>query len=207
MRTTTLRPLAIAGAAALALTACGNTVTKNSAAGPTLPATDTSATATTSASPTGPKTNDRGNIVKALGEEGGVTNPAGEQLLTFAIDAITVDPPCTPDWEDYGTPVDPGRHLVSVQTRISTSPAVTDSDFLTLSGYDFRLIGADGITVGSLDSAATYGCLEDAQEFTSDTLGPGQMYVGAIILDVPAANGTLVLDPSWGQTGGWEYNF
>jgi hypothetical protein len=24
---------------------------------------------------------------------------------------------------------------------------------------------------------------------------------------VPAATGTLVLDPSWGQSGGWEYGF
>jgi hypothetical protein len=33
------------------------------------------------------------------------------------------------------------------------------------------------------------------------------MYVGAIVLDVPAATGTLVLDPSWGQSGAWEYGF
>ena len=25
--------------------------------------------------------------------------------------------------------------------------------------------------------------------------------------DLPAASGTLVMDPSWGQTGGWEYGF
>jgi hypothetical protein len=31
--------------------------------------------------------------------------------------------------------------------------------------------------------------------------------VAARVLDLPAATGTLVLDPSWGQTGGWEYGF
>ncbi len=43
--------------------------------------------------------------------------------------------------------------------------------------------------------------------FPSDLLGPGQSYAGAVVLDVPAAAGTLVLDPSWGQEGGWEYSF
>jgi hypothetical protein len=61
--------------------------------------------------------------------------------------------------------------------------------------------------LATVDGESTYSCLDDGQEFTSDTLGPGQMYVGAIVLDVPAATGTLVLDPSWGQSGGWEYGF
>jgi hypothetical protein len=202
--------MAVAGIAALTLTACGNTRTEDTSAGPALPsaqekeAVDGSEDAAAS---TEPKTNDRGNIVKALGEEGGVTDAEGEQLLTFAVDGITPDPACTADWQEYGTPVDPGHHLVSVQVRVSTSPEVTDEDYLTLSGYDFKFIGADGLTVDSLDGVSTYGCLEDSQEFTSDMLGPGQMYAGAIILDVPAATGTLVFDPSWGQSGGWEYSF
>ena len=151
--------------------------------------------------------NERGNVVQAIGEQGGLTDDSGADFLTFSVDAITVDPVCTADWAAYGTPVDPGRHLVAVQMTVATSPAVSEEDYLSLSGYDFTFIGADGVTVDALDSMATYGCLEDSQTFTSDQLGPGQTYVGAIVLDVPAAGGTLVLDPSWGQLGGWEYSF
>jgi hypothetical protein len=203
--------MVLAGVTALTLTACGNTKTDDTADGPALPSAQSekkaAADSDAAAESSEPETNDRGNIVKALGEEAGITNPEGDQLLTFAVDAITPDPACTSDWAEYGTPADPGHHLVSVQVRVSTSPAVTDADFLSLSGYDFKYIGADGITVDSLDGMATYGCLDDGQEFTSDTLGPGQMYAGAVVLDVPAASGTLVFDPSWGQTGGWEYGF
>jgi hypothetical protein len=153
------------------------------------------------------QTNARGNVVKGLGEQGGITNSDGAELLTFSVDSITVDPPCSPDWKKYGTPVDAGHHLVAVGMQVTTSAAVTDADYLTVSGYDFKFIGADGITVDSLDSVATYGCLDDTAEFTSDTLGPGQKYAGTVVLDLPAASGTLVLDPSWGQSGGWEYSF
>jgi hypothetical protein len=154
-----------------------------------------------------PGTNDRGNIVAGLGDEGSITNSDGEDLLTFAVDSIAVDPTCTPDWQEYGTPVEPGRHLAAVAVRVTTTGAVTDDDYLTLSDYDFKFIGADGITVDSLGGMATYGCLDDSEAFTSDVLGPGQMYAGSIVLDLPAASGTLVLDPSWGQSGGWEYSF
>jgi hypothetical protein len=146
-------------------------------------------------------------VVQAVGEPGGLTDDAGADFLTFTVDAITVDPACTADWAAYGTPVDPGHHLVAVQMTVATSPAVGEDDFLSLSGYDFAFIGADGITVDALDGMATYGCLEDSQTFTSDLLGPGQTYAGAVVLDLPAASGTLVLAPSWGQTGGWEYSF
>lgn len=155
----------------------------------------------------GPAPNARGNILAGFGEEGGITDEAGADVLTFAVDGITVDPACTSDYADYGTPVGPGHHLVAVQMHVATTPLVSDDDFLSVSGYDFRFIGADGITVDSLDGISTYGCLEDSQTFTSDILGPGQQYAGTVLLDVPAAAGTLVFDPSWGQTGGWEYNF
>lgn len=154
-----------------------------------------------------PGVNGRGNIVKAVGEEGGLTDESGAELLTFAVDSIAVDPQCTADWQEYGTPLDPGHHLVAVQVRVATSPLVSEEDFFSLSSYDFKFIGADGITVDALDGMATYGCLEDSQTFTSDVLGPGQMYAGAIVLDLPAASGTLVMAPYWGQTGGWEYGF
>jgi hypothetical protein len=173
--------------------------------GATDPAPGSAADPTASAA--GPGTNERGNIVATLGDEGRVTGPNGEDLLTFTVESVTVDPACTPDWQRYGTPVDPGHHLVAVAVTVSTTPAVTEDDYLTLSEYDVRFIGADGITVDSLGGLATYGCLDDSATFTSDALGPAQTYTGSLVLDLPAAGGTLVLDPSWGQSGGWEYGF
>jgi hypothetical protein len=211
VRPTGTRPLVglvVAGAATLALTACSTTVegAGSPAAGPAAPSTTAQ-----SASPTleaaGPSANARGNLVKALGEEGGLDSESGAPLLTFTVDAITVDVPCTDDWQAYGTQPEPGHHLVAVALHVSTTADVTTDDYLTLSGYDFKYIGADGLTVDSLDSMATYGCLDDGQAFTSDVLGPAQSYAGSLVLDLPATSGTLVLDPSWGQGGGWEYTF
>jgi hypothetical protein len=204
-----LSVLSVAGVAVITLAACGNKPTEGSASGPTLPSAQEEASPSASAAESsGPRTNARGNIVKAIGEEGGITNPAGDQLLTFAVDSITVDPACTADWQEYGIEPEPGHHLVAVKLRASTSAAVTDSDYLTLSGYDFKYIGRDGITVGSLDGMATSGCLDDSQSFTGDALGPAQMYAGSIVLEVPGTSGTLVMAPSWGQvSGGWEYAF
>jgi hypothetical protein len=226
---TTLRALVGGGIALTLLTGCG-AEKSDDAEDVSLPATSSAAATSSSAAPqsggksahgagnaapsvtagsgaTASGDNERGNLVLALGQEGGVQNEAGTQLLTFAVDAITVDPPCTADWQEYGTPLAPGHHLVAVQLRVATSPAVTEDDYLSLSAYDFNFIGADGITVDEVSSAATYGCLEDGQEFTTDTLGPGQKYAGAVVLDLPAAGGSLVLKPYWGQTGGWEYTF
>jgi hypothetical protein len=203
--------LALAGAAAITLTACGNTKTHDASAGPTLPSVQSEEEANASADAsaeaakaTGPKTNERGNIVKALGEEGGITNPDGSaQLLTFAVDSITADAACT---SEYAEPAENG-HLVAVALRVSTSAALTADNYISVSPYDFKFIGADGITVDELGTIGAYSCMDDDDTFTSAQLGPAQMYVGTVVIDAPEAAGTLVFSPSWGQAGGWEYSF
>src|SRR4051794_4122707 len=163
---TTLRTLAVGGAILVLLTACGggNTEDRKDLSPPAAASTAERPAGGKQASGVGggraagseetaeSRTNERGNVVKALGEEGSVVGETGTQLLTFAVDAITVDPACSPDWQEYGTPVEPGHHLVAVQLRAATSPAASEEDYLSVSSYDFKYIGADGITVDELSS-------------------------------------------------------
>ena len=157
---TTLRPLAFAGMTAF-LAACGGTATEDTASGPTLPA-EVAANAeetTEPAEPTGPQRNDRGNIEKQLGEEGGITDEAtGGAVLTFAVDAIAIDQPCT---SEYPEPAENG-HFVVIDLRMATAPELADSSlggWFSVSPYDFRVIGPDGLTVDELGTSAAYSSL------------------------------------------------
>ncbi len=214
-------------AAGLALTGCGGNEPNRSSA-PELPETSAAesteecvgygcspeqdaelnaAESEANAEPTGPERNDRGNIEKELGEEGGFTDLAtGETTVTFAIDKITPNFACTGEFAD---PPERG-HFVAIDLRMATAPAPTfDAElYFTVSSYDFKFIGSDGVTVGDLGTYATYGCLADGQEFTTDALAPSQKYMGKIVLDVPEASGTLMYLPSaTGGTSGWEWEF
>jgi hypothetical protein len=206
--------LAMAGAAAITLTACGNTTTDDTSAGPALPSVQneeanasadaeaSAAAATTS----GPKTNQRGNIVKTLGEEGGLTSEDGRTLYTFAIDSISPDVPCTEEYSSY----DPENgHITAVQMRLATQ-AFTPDDFsyLTVSSSDFSFIGSDGLTFTNVDTMATYGCIADSKKFPSSDLQPGSQYAGIVLLDLPEASGTLIYRPSSVYNGGgWEISY
>jgi hypothetical protein len=205
MSTTIRRRLAVglfAGAAALSLTACGNFVEgkANDASAPTLPEPQTeeeanaSADAAATSTPSGPSTNARGNIVKTLGEEGGLTNEDGTTLFTFAIDSITPDVPCP---GDYSSPPENG-HLTAVST---------DTDYLSVSAYDFSFIGSNGLTFTNVATVATYSCLEESTLFPSAELQPGSQYAGAVLLDLPEAAGTLIYRPSSVSGGGWEISY
>ncbi|MGY1592251.1 hypothetical protein ACI79D_09775 [Geodermatophilus sp. SYSU D00708] len=205
----TLRTLTAGAAVAVALAGCGGKVTEDAEAGPTLPPKGIESTSA-EPTPTGPQTNARGHIEKAIGEEGGITDEATDTpVITFAVDAIA-PAQCTDDWEQYGSPAENGN-LIAVSLRFATAPELANSDmasYFSVSSYDFAFIGPDGITVDNVDTMATYGCLPDGQEFTQNSLGPGQQYTGQIVLDVPAPNGTLVYRPSvLGGSGGWEWTF
>jgi len=179
-------------------------------AGPTLPSTSSAAPSSSEpAEPTGPVRNERGNVEKALGEEGGISDLATDQpVITFTVDAIG-PAQCTSDYAQYGSGPENGN-LVAVNLRFSTAPELAASalgSYFTVSAYDFRFIGPDGITQSNLGTAASYGCLSQNQQFTQNPLGSGQQYVGSIVLDLPATNGTLVYAPSVIAEGGWEWQF
>ena len=187
----------------LALSGCsGDKSEKESGAAPTLPATSSSASPTQEAPE--PETSSRGNLVKVLGQEAGFcTDTDCNQVgATFTIDAITVDLPCT---NEYSEPAENG-HLVSIAMRAATSPDMPDDMFLYFSPSDFKVIGADGLTVGNLGTFAAFSCLDDSEMFPQEELGRGQQYAGQIVLDSPTPSGVLIYAPSGSGTG-WEWQF
>jgi hypothetical protein len=197
----------LAVAAALTTTGCsGGDAEPEASSPPELPAS-TSATQTTDA-PAEPVRSDRGNLVKAFGEQGGMCGPedaectADQLVLSFTVDSVTVDPQCT---SDFVQPAENG-HLIAVSVRAATTPEFPTDTYLTITPSEFRVIGADGLTKGGLDTAAAYSCLDDSERFPSDALGPGQQYAGTVILDSPVAAGTLVYIPA-GAPSGWEWQF
>lgn len=209
--TRTLTIAATFGAAALLLSACGGDDSWKGG-GPDLPTTQSEECIDCDmpADPTGPELNDRGNIVATLGQEAEITDyTIGEPVISFAVDAIT-PADCTSDWAKYGSPPVNG-HLTAIDMRVATAPELAQSDLgnlFTVSANEFRFVGSDGITRGNLSTMATYGCLDDSEEFTSDILAPGSQYVGKLVLDLPETTGTLVYQPLLLTSApGTEWNF
>jgi hypothetical protein len=201
----------LAVTATLILSACaspvGQTEGKASGTPPTLPPSTSSSASSPTPPPTpvGPPKSARGNYIKALGEEGGLEDTATHTpIITFAVDSIAPIK-CT---QSYSSPPENGT-LIAVQMRVSTSPALATSQvtYFSVNPNEFSFIGADGITVTNVATAATYSCIPSKEELTHDQMSPGSQYVGKIILDVPAATGTLVYRPASLAVGGWEWSF
>lgn len=193
-------------AAGLLLSGCASDKKAESSAELTLPST-TAPAPSSSAAPTTPAKNARGNIVKAMGEEGGFTSSVhpGKDLLTFAVDSITVDPQCT---ADYTEPAENG-HFVALAMRLATSPDMAeepDLSYFTVNPNDFSFVGADGLTVSNLATMAAYSCVDEGQMLTSNALAPGSQYAGSVVLDVPATSGAVIYHPM-GNPSGWEWSF
>lgn len=151
--------------------------------------------------PTGPATNSRGNIEAAIGDEGFISE-RDVWIATFTVDDVA---PLACDAR-YADPAENGS-LIGVTLRVSTAPELGDS-YLSISGSDFSFIGSSGITVRELATMATYGCVDDrASLFPSGPLGPGQEFVGTVVLDVPEPAGVLMFYPSGRYHGGWEVTF
>jgi hypothetical protein len=206
----------MAAAALLALAGCGaaergvaspasESASSSSSERPALPASTTEAEPSEPAEPTGPEENERGNLEAEFGDEGFLTDMAtDEPMITFSVDDIVVDLPCT---AEFAEPAENG-HLIGVKMRFSTAPELPAEEwYFTVSGYDFTFIGSDGVTTGNLETIATYSCLNESEMLTSDALGPGQKYTGTVVLDVPEPSGTLIYTPSGLSDGGYEWQF
>ena len=156
-----------------------------------------------SSAPAGPGGNARGNIEKQIGEEAGVTGPDGSDLMTFTVDAIQVDYPCS---GDYPQPPENG-HFVGLSMHITTAPNLPADSFVDISATDFSFIGSDGVTVSNVDTFPAFTCAPDDEQLPSGSLGSGQQYVGTLVLDVPETTGILQYQPLYLSAGGWEWHF
>lgn len=204
-------PLAIGGAVAallLALAGCTGRSAVSAAPkdAPTLPAVQSSTAPPPSTTPSQAATNEHGNLDKAFGQEAGLLGDDGSALLTFAVDAVHVDPHCTSDYSESPK----NGHFLGIDLRVSTSSSLPADSFVSFSASDFSVIGPDGVTHTDVGDFEAYSCLADSQMFTSDPLGAGQKYVGTIVIDSPVTTGSLVLNGTTlgvGNAGGWEWQF
>lgn len=194
----------------LAFTACSSGNTNSGSTPPPMesvaPATDSNSgnsDASSEETTTSADTNERGNVEKQLGEEASVTGKDNKNVYSFKVNSIEPDIQCT---EEFASESKNG-HLIKVNMDVVTSDAKTmDENYystLNFSGYGWKYIAANGTTFnGDLASSATYGCVPET-ELLPSSIGPGEKVTGAVILDLPATDGTLVYSDSY--VGGWEY--
>ncbi|NYJ08627.1 hypothetical protein [Petropleomorpha daqingensis] len=187
---------------------CATTVRGQATADPAIgpgeavaPSTDPPSSS--SSAPAAPGGNARGNIEKQIGEEAGVTGTDGSDLMTFTVDAIQVDYPCS---GDYPQPPENG-HFVGLSMHITTAPNLPADSFVDINATDFSFIGGDGVTVSNVDTFPAFTCAPDAEQLPSGPLGSGQQYVGTLVLDVPETTGIVQYQPLYLTQGGWEWHF
>ena len=200
--------LLAAGLGATAV-AANREVNEPMASTPTLPPTPTPTPAPTTSTAPDADLSPRGHIMKDLGEVGGLFHPDDltpsleELVLSFAIDAIRVDAPCTSEFAE-----DPENgHFVALDIRASTTenyPA--DAFHFQVNPGSFSFVGSDGVFVQNIATTPTHGCMgyDDPNLFPSVAFTPATSYRGSVILDIPETTGTLVWTPM-GGTSGWEW--
>lgn len=156
----------------------------------------------TSAAPEAAKSK-RGNLIKEIGDGAGITDE-GEQVVSFVVNSIAVDVPCT---GEFAEPPINGNILV-LDVSVVTEPALAESIDPTfqMNPYWFTEIAPNGTTSNAdLGTTATYGCLPDA-EVLPQMMGPGENVTGKVVLDVTNPNGTLVFKYG-GAPAGWEWTY
>ncbi|NOJ60575.1 hypothetical protein [Arthrobacter sp. 260] len=140
-----------------------------------------------------------------MGELAGIRDANGEYLVTFVVNDIVVDIPCT---EQFAEPPENG-HFVALDVSVETSPNMLDSDLIqqfSMSSYTFQAIGPDGVTSNAgADSVATLFCLEDSLLLPTD-IGPGEKANGLVLLDVASPSGILIYQDFWTGSA-WEYAY
>lgn len=204
---------AIGVALTLGLAACGSTPAKIDPSKPAetpVSAPSAAPASTPKPKPTeeGQKKNSRGNLVMEGGTFGTISNKAtGEIKTKIAVNAIT---PIACQPPSYGGPAKTAENgqIVVVDVVVETTPELAKDSYpkFTLSGHDFKYIAQNGTTFnGSLSSIATYSCIPDAETFPSAGMGPNEKVTAKVVLDVPAAHGTLVMLGNYGT--GFEYGF
>lgn len=198
-----VKRLALVACAVVSLAGCAGTTTGSGENAPELPAAASGDAATPTAAQQ--ETNERGFVVKQLGEPA-CFGGAGKDCaggVSFSIDKVEVDPPCT----EFGSHPDNG-HTLLLHLRIATGDDATVVDQVggIINPFSFVEIGKDGVTRDT-----TFGmCADPSANRLPDTYGPNQKYQGVMDLEVPEASGTIALQlmaaEEDGQRG-WEWTY
>lgn len=192
---------------ALALTACGSGADDEAGVVVTVPPASSSA-----AAPTTPATaldaaaapNWRGNIVTAVGEPAVMrrsADPGAPAILSFTVEQFVINPVCDSGFEQ--APVT--ANFLGVALRVETTMDYDPRELRSFSEFDFSILDADGALLGDVIGNGQL-CFGEEDELSHRRMGPGQVYEGWIVLDMPIREGTLVYSPP-GQPNGWEWQF
>lgn len=138
----------------------------------------------------------RGNVTKSVGEPFGLEGGSGP-LATFTITAIDVDPSCAA--ADRG--VDTHHLLIDIEGTTSAS-LPRSLDFGENAWFFVAEETAEAVPVTGVD--APVSCAGDAGAFP-EVMSAGDSAEGAVILEVPAATGIVVLQVAPGFS--WEWGF
>lgn len=198
-----VKRLALAACAVVSLAGCAGTTTGTGENAPELPAATGGDAAASSAARQ--ETNERGFVVKQLGElacfGGAGKDCAGG--VSFSIDKVEVDPPCT----EFGSHPDNG-HTLLLHLRVATGDddTVVDQVGGIINPFSFVEIGKDGVTRDT-----SFGmCADPSTNQLPDTYGPNQKYQGVMDLEVPEASGVIALQLMGAEEDGqrgWEWTY
>ncbi|GAA3434470.1 hypothetical protein [Kutzneria kofuensis] len=204
IKTSTPRTLTLLAIGSVFLAACGFPVVGQAtphdasvAPPPTVTSTSATKKITSSLSP-------RGLIPKAIGQVAAIGDDATNPDLSFTVDAIAVDDKCTSEFARKPQ----NGHFVVLSMTVKTSVTMDKTLFLIVAPTDFAVVGPDGVTETNLTSTAAFGCLSDREQFPSQPLGAGSVYVGKVVLDSRNTHGILEYRPPMlVDNSGWEWSF
>lgn len=216
MKSLTLPRASMVGAILLAVSGCNAandttaapapvtvTVTATPSESPAAATTESSSEAS-SAVESGPRMSSRGNVIKRWGDKGGVGASDGSdaRVVEFILNEPAKNFTCT---GQYASAPENGV-MVAIPAELTLAPGAEAAGFRgdLLHPVQFRFVGADGKTASiDMQTSAALQCVdeEDAPNFN---IGDGETTSGLITLDLPASEGTLILDDAL-MDGGWEW--
>lgn len=198
------KTLSAATIALLALTACGDTDT---APEPDFDPAETEQALEPLEEPT-PEQNisERGSLILEPGQEGSVVDDQGNELVTFTVHSIEVNPECTGQWAE-----DP-ENGVFIMFDAEIDSVLDAGDYylepgLFFNQHAYRVIDIDGVTRSeSPGTNAGYNCLPESEQMPIN-IGPGEKAAGKVVFDVPNDGRTLMMGLDVGEDLQWEWNY
>lgn len=122
---------------------------------------------------------------------------AGAEVMTFTVDAITLNPGCNSSIADPPA----NGNFVAVAITINILGLVDGGSPLWFSSPGWHIIGPNGVRDNENSTLETYLCTTESEQLPSGPLGVGT-YVGLIVLDTPHTTGQVIWTP--GELGGLE---